>query len=37
MYITISDFIKEWNKEAVLTQNVLNGLTDNSLNLFIAK
>ncbi|EOR22488.1 hypothetical protein A499_17675 [Niallia nealsonii AAU1] len=31
MYITISDFIKEWNKEAVLTQNVLNGLTDDSL------
>lgn len=31
MYLTISDFIKEWNKEAVLTQNVLDGLTDASL------
>jgi len=31
MYITISDFIKEWNKEASLTQQVLDGLTDESL------
>ena len=31
MYVTISDFIKEWNKEAILTQNVLDGLTDDSL------
>lgn len=31
MYVTISDFIKEWNKEAKLTQNVLDGLTDESL------
>ena len=31
MYVTISDFIKEWNKESMLTQNVLNGLTDESL------
>ncbi|MDQ0884324.1 DinB family protein [Peribacillus sp. V2I11] len=31
MYITISDFIKEWNKEAILTQNVLDSLTDDSL------
>ena len=31
MYLTISDFIKEWNREAVLTQSVLNGLTDESL------
>ncbi len=31
MYVTISDFIKEWNREAMLTQNVLNGLTDESL------
>lgn len=31
MYVTISDFIKEWNKEALLTQNVLDGLTDDSL------
>ncbi|MBP2243058.1 putative damage-inducible protein DinB [Cytobacillus eiseniae] len=32
MYVTIADFIKEWNKEALLTQNVLDGLTDDSLN-----
>ncbi|EKN68673.1 DinB family protein [Schinkia azotoformans] len=32
MYATISDFINEWNKEALLTQNVLDGLTDDSLN-----
>lgn len=31
MYVTISDFIKEWNKEAILTQNVLDGLTEASL------
>ncbi|WP_341285466.1 DinB family protein [Priestia megaterium] len=31
MYITISDFIKEWNREAILTQQVLDGLTDESL------
>ncbi|WP_141994264.1 DinB family protein [Bacillus sp. B4EP4a] len=31
MYITIADFIKEWNKEAILTQNVLDSLTDDSL------
>ncbi len=31
MYSTISDFIKEWNKEAILTQNVLDSLTDDSL------
>ena len=31
MYVTISDFIKEWNREATLTQKVLDGLTDNSL------
>lgn len=31
MFVTISDFIKEWNKEAMLTQNVLDGLTDDSL------
>lgn len=31
MYVTVSDFIKEWNKEAQLTQNVLEGLTDESL------
>ncbi|MCK1983255.1 MULTISPECIES: DinB family protein [Peribacillus] len=32
MYSTISDFIKEWNREAILTQNVLDGLTDDSLD-----
>jgi uncharacterized damage-inducible protein DinB len=31
MYVTISDFIKEWNKEAALTQKVLDGLSDHSL------
>ena len=31
MYVTILDFIKEWNREAMLTQNVLDGLTDESL------
>ncbi|TCN20475.1 DinB family protein [Mesobacillus foraminis] len=32
MYVTVSDFIKEWSKEAILTQKVLEGLTDDSLN-----
>ncbi|MEO2076573.1 MAG: DinB family protein [Bacillus sp. (in: firmicutes)] len=31
MYVTISDFMKEWSKEATLTQNILDGLTDDSL------
>ena len=31
MYVTTLDFIKEWNREAMLTQNVLDGLTDESL------
>src|SRR6476469_10780140 len=31
MYVTISDFIKEWSKEAILTQNGLDGVTDDSL------
>jgi|GEM_PF-4726812 hypothetical protein len=31
MYVTIADFIKEWNWEATLTQKVLDGLTDASL------
>ncbi|KRF64389.1 hypothetical protein ASG99_21435 [Bacillus sp. Soil768D1] len=31
MDVTVSDFIKEWNREALLTQNVLEGLTDESL------
>jgi len=31
MYVTIVDFIKEWNWEAALTQKVLDGLTDDSL------
>lgn len=31
MYVTIADFIKEWNREAMLTQKVLDGLTDESL------
>ena len=31
MYVSIEDFIKEWNREAMLTQKVLDGLTDNSL------
>ncbi|PDZ94547.1 hypothetical protein CON36_33230 [Bacillus cereus] len=31
MYVTISDFIKEWNREAMLTQKVLDALTDESL------
>ncbi|MEK9197066.1 DinB family protein [Ureibacillus sp. 179-F W5.1 NHS] len=32
MYSTVADFIKEWNKEAILTEKVLEGLTDTSLN-----
>lgn len=32
MYVTIADFIREWNFEASLTQKVLEGLTDDSLN-----
>jgi len=32
MYVTIADFIREWNWEAMLTQKVLEGLTDESLN-----
>lgn len=32
MYVTIADFIREWNQEATLTQKVLDGLTDDSLN-----
>ncbi|MED3622578.1 DinB family protein [Neobacillus thermocopriae] len=32
MYVTIADFIREWNWEASLTQKVLEGLTDDSLN-----
>lgn len=31
MYVTIANFIKEWNREAMLTQNVFDGLTDDSL------
>ncbi len=31
MYVTISDFINEWNREAMLTQKVLDGLTDAAL------
>lgn len=31
MYITLEDFIKEWNREAMLTQKVLEGLTDQAL------
>lgn len=31
MYVTVTDFIKEWNREAMLTQKVLDGLTDDSL------
>ncbi|MFP3918189.1 DinB family protein [Lysinibacillus telephonicus] len=32
MYVTIADFLNEWNKEAFLTEKVLEGLTDESLN-----
>ncbi|WP_462412792.1 DinB family protein [Neobacillus sp. Marseille-QA0830] len=31
MYVTIADFIREWDREATLTQKVLEGLTDDSL------
>ncbi|WP_257352072.1 DinB family protein [Pseudalkalibacillus decolorationis] len=31
MYVTIADFIREWDREALLTQKVLEGLTDDSL------
>ncbi|WP_368296959.1 DinB family protein [Cytobacillus firmus] len=31
MYVTVTDFIKEWNREAMLTQKVLDCLTDDSL------
>jgi len=31
MYVTLADFIKEWNWEATLSQKVLDGLTDDSL------
>ncbi|SFC67663.1 Uncharacterized damage-inducible protein DinB (forms a four-helix bundle) [Bacillus sp. OV322] len=31
MYVTIADFTREWNREAALTQKVLEGLTDDSL------
>lgn len=31
MYVTIADFLKEWNKEAILTEKVFEGLTDESL------
>ena len=31
MYVTVEDFIVEWNKEAALTQRVLDGLTDEAL------
>ena len=31
MYVTVKDFVTEWKKEAVLTQNVLDGITDDSL------
>jgi len=32
MYVTVKDFIREWQREAMLTQKVLDGLTDASLN-----
>ncbi len=31
MYSTVENFITEWNKEARLTQNILDSLTDESL------
>lgn len=31
MYVTVQDFVQEWNKEAELTQGVLDALTDESL------
>lgn len=32
MYRNISDILKEWNREAMLTEKVFEGLTDESLN-----
>ncbi|GIP29077.1 hypothetical protein J23TS9_42070 [Paenibacillus sp. J23TS9] len=32
MYCTVEDFIAEWKNEAALTQNILDGLTDESLS-----
>lgn len=32
MYVTIADFIREQKRESMLTQKVLEGLTDDSLN-----
>lgn len=32
MYVTVRDFIKEWNREAELTLKVLEGVTDEALN-----
>ncbi|ANS76532.1 hypothetical protein AWM70_19745 [Paenibacillus yonginensis] len=32
MYFTVQDWIAEWNKEAALTQKVLDALTDDSLH-----
>lgn len=32
MYVTVEDFLKEWERESMLTQKVLEGLTDESLN-----
>ncbi len=31
MYVSMEDFRKEWEREAMLTQEVLEGLTDKSL------
>lgn len=31
MFVTVADFIQEWKREASLTQNVLDGLTDEAL------
>jgi len=31
MFVTITDFVREWNWEATLTQKVLDGLSDESL------
>lgn len=31
MYVTVKDLITEWNKEAALTQKVLDNLTDKAL------
>ncbi|WNQ10696.1 DinB family protein [Paenibacillus aurantius] len=31
MYVTVEDWLTEWEKEAVLTQKVLDGLTDPAL------